>query len=306
MTETDSIFNEIAQEITSKTVSIELEEKERDKMDYLFWLVCSDISAGRLMRFLKMCPGCSFSQPFESFDLMERLHPSQRNANVKFIGIEFTHYPLRMLMSFYNAVSIMTSADYIEIKGAERFIIRVNEDREMIVQSGDLFTDFCRLLLNKTMCQIDEALNNIKEENGRYCSDKFFSEMMHYNPDAYDVTPETTELYIFLKNEYATKFNVFTNDFETIMNLGEREISGQFKIYRCLSQILSDGTIELAMILYNYFDDCERILFCRNYKSVEEFLNMTIFKADVRKVLQDKLDIVGYYSNAFNGVYVRD
>ena len=306
MMETDSIFNEIAQEITSKTVSIELEEKERDKMDYLFWLVCSDISANRVMRFLKMCLGCSHSQPFVSFDLMEKLPHKHRNANVKFIGLDFTHYSIRMLRSFYDMILVMTSGDYIELQGAERFIIRVNEDREMIVQSGNLFTDLCRLLLNKTMYQVDEKIEEITEQNANYCSDRFFDEMKSYYYDVYDVSPDLTELYIFLKDEYATKFNVFSQGFETVMNLGTREISGQYKIYKCLSQILSDGSFELAMILFRYYDVCERVLFCRHFKSVEEFLNMTVFKVDVQKILQEKLDIVGHYNRVFNGVYVRN
>ena len=305
MTETDSIFNEVAQEIVSSNI-VTAEKKERDNMDYLFWFVCSDISAGRVIRFLKLCPGCSHSQPFESFELKEKLPLKHRKAGVRFIGLDFTYYSIRLLRSFYEMISVMCSGDYVELQGAERFIICANGDKDWILQCGNLFTDLCRLVLNKTMAQVDEKLREIKEQNAKYCSDSIFDEIIRCYPYAYDVSIDTSELYIFLKDEYATKFNIFSNNFETVMNLGTKKINGQYKIYKCASQILSDGSFELAMILYRYYDDSERILFCRHFKDVEEFLNMTIFKADVRNILQDKLDIVSHYNRVFNGVYVRN
>jgi hypothetical protein len=162
-------------------------------------------------------------------------------------------------------------------------------------------TDFLRLIMNKKLYEVDELLDEMNEDVCDSLSNKLFKEILDIEyVDYFDVSPVLQDMYIFLKDDYVTKFNVYCDTLDTIMQRGTEPVTMRRKIHRCACYRLPDGTFDLAMILKDALDSSSRDVFFRHFNNINEFLEMTVFNHIVVDTLNEhEIDIAAYYDMCF-------
>ena len=290
--ELEEIFSEEVQRVANS--EIEVEHQQRDLMDYPCWIVHGKKESSKLLRLLDICH-CEHTEPFINDTLLERVREF-RSDDMRFVGVDFTYYTFRSLVHLYR--NVMNIFDKTYAIGTERFIIN---DNGMIVRCGRLMTDFLRLILDIKLYAVHEALDEMKMDIHNSLSDKIFSEILDIDfCDYFDVSPVVQDMYIFLKDDRVTKFNVFSDTLDSIMQRGTEEVTIQRKIYKCACYRLSDDTFDLAMILTDASNSSDRYLFFRHFNNINEFLEMTVFEHMVIDTLnKHNIDVAAYYDMCF-------
>lgn len=292
--ELDSIFNEEAQRVSEKEVVVE--QSQRELMSYSCWIIHGTKESSRLLRMLDVCH-CEHSDAVKNDELLERIDYGLRTDDMRFIGIDITYRTFRSLVHFYKNITSVFDKTYA-INNNGRFIIKHNG---MIVHCGRLMTDFLRLTLDKKMFEVDERLDEMKESIYNSLSNRIFEEILNIEYCNYfDVTSVVQDMYIFLKDEFATPFNVFSDNLDTIMSRGTENVTIRRQIYRCACYRLNDNTFDLAMILTDAVSGPDRFLFFRHFNNINEFLDMTVFNRTIMDTLNEhSIDVAAYYDQCF-------
>ena len=292
--ELEEIFSEEVQRVANS--EIEVEQQQRDLMDYPCWIVHGKKEALKLLRLLDICR-CEHTDSVKNKELLGHIDYQLQTDDMRFVGIDFTFCTFRSYVHFYKNIMKVIDKTYI-INNDSRFIIN---DDGMIVHCGRLMSDFLRLIMNKKLYEVDELMDEMKEDICNSLSNKLFKEILDIEyVDYFDVSAVVEDMYIFLKDDYVTKFDVYRDDLDAIMQRGTEPVTMRRKIHRCGCSRLPDGTFDLAMILKDALDSSSRDVFFRHFNNINEFLEMTVFHSSVVNMLKEnEIDIAAYYDMCF-------
>ena len=292
--ELEEIFSEEVQRVANS--KIEVERQQRDLMDYPCWIVHEKKEASKLLRLLDIYR-CEHTDSVKNKELLGYIDYQLQTDDMRFVGIDISFHTFRSYVHFYKNFMKVIDNTYA-IDTGNRFIIN---DDGMIVRCGSLMSDFLRLIMNKKLYEVDELLDEMNENVCDSLSNKLFKEILDIEyVDYFDVSPVLQDMYIFLKDDYVTKFNVYCDTLDTIMQRGTEPVTMRRKIHRCACYRLPDGTFDLAMILKDVLDSSSRDVFFRHFNNINEFLEMTVFDHIVVDTLNEhEIDIAAYYDMCF-------
>ena len=292
--ELEEIFSEEVQRVANS--EIEVEQQQRDLMDYPCWIVHGKKEASKLLRLLDICR-CEHTDSVKNKELLGHIDYQLQTDDMRFVGIDISFHTFRSYVHFYKNFMKVIDKTYA-IDTGNRFII--NEDG-MIVHCGRLMSDFLRLIMNKKLYEVDELMGEMKEVICNSLSNKLFKEILDIEyVDYFDVSAVVEDMYIFLKDDYVTKFDVYRDNLDAIMQRGTEPVTMRRKIHRCACYRMSDGTFDLAMILKDALDSSSRDVFFRHFNNINEFLEMTVFEHIVVDTLNEhNIDVAAYYDQCF-------
>jgi hypothetical protein len=165
--ELEEIFSEEVQRVANS--EIEVEQQQRDLMDYPCWIVHGKKEASKLLRLLDICR-CEHTDSVKNKELLGHIDYQLQTDDMRFVGIDFTFCTFRSYVHFYKNIMKVIDKTYI-INNDSRFIIN---DDGMIVHCGRLMSDFLRLIMNKKLYEVNELMDEMKEDICNSLSNKLF------------------------------------------------------------------------------------------------------------------------------------